>query len=97
MSVKRAKTRCDQQARSLLVVAPTRNLHRNKPIVLLSLKAGVWAGEIAKLTQDMAIGPAGEFGFLIVLCDIQLLAGHRSIQPLSHGDSDAQRKLVSIK
>jgi hypothetical protein len=37
--------------------------------LLLSLKAGLRAGEIAKLTWDMVVGPAGEIGLVIGLRD----------------------------
>jgi integrase len=156
---KQAKILSDQQTNSLLVFASTtRHPHRNKLIVLFSLKAGLRAGEIAKLTWDMVLGPSGEVGLVIELrdCiakkkggrlipihpglraalavwrkattgsgpiirserggamtraarlvhkaggslrDVQLLAGHRSIQTTQRyidGDTDAQRKLVSM-
>jgi integrase len=66
MAGKQAKILSDQQAESLLVFASTtRNSHRNKLILLLSLKAGLRAGEIAKLTWDMVLGPTGEIGSVI--------------------------------
>ena len=37
--------------------------------MLLSLKAGLRAGEIAKLTWDMVVGPTGEIGSVIELRD----------------------------
>jgi integrase/recombinase XerD len=37
--------------------------------LLLSLKAGLRAGEIAKLTWDMVLGPTGEIGHVIELRD----------------------------
>ena len=37
--------------------------------MLLSLKAGLRAGEIAKLTWDMVVGPTGEIGTVIELRD----------------------------
>jgi integrase/recombinase XerD len=70
MSGKQAKILSDQQLKSLLVFASSaRHPHRNKLIVLLSLKAGLRAGEIAKLTWDMVVGPTGEVGQLIELHD----------------------------
>ncbi len=70
MAGKQAKILSDQQTRSLLVFASsTRNPHRNHLIVLLSLKAGLRAGEIAKLTWDMVLGPTGEIGLVIELRD----------------------------
>ena len=67
---KQAKILSDEQTRSLLVFASTtRNSRRNKLILLLSLKAGLRAGEIAKLTWDMVVGPTGEIGSVIELRD----------------------------
>jgi integrase len=70
MAGKQAKILSDQQTRSLLVFASTtRNPRRNHLILLLSLKAGLRAGEIAKLTWDMVLGPTGEVGSVIELRD----------------------------
>jgi integrase len=70
MAGKQANILSDQQTRSLLVFASaTRNPRRNHLILLLSLKAGLRAGEIAKLTWDMVVGPTGEIGLVIELRD----------------------------
>src|SRR5271163_3862935 len=70
MAGKQAKILSEQQTRSLLVFASaTRSPRRNHLIVLLSLKAGLRAGEIAKLTWDMVLGPNGEIGNVIELRD----------------------------
>jgi integrase len=70
MAGKQAKILSDQQTRSLLDFASTsRNPRRNHLIVLLSLKAGLRAGEIAKLTWDMVSGPTDEIGVVIELRD----------------------------
>jgi integrase len=70
MAGKQAKILSDQQTRSLLVFASaTRNPRRNHLILLLSLKAGLRAGEIAKLTWDMVVGPTGEIASVIELRD----------------------------
>jgi integrase/recombinase XerD len=70
MAGKQAKILSDQQTTRLLVFASTtRNPHRNHLILLLSLKAGLRAGEIAKLTWDMVVGPTGEIGSVIELHD----------------------------
>src|SRR6516225_8146630 len=67
---KQAKTLSDHQFKYLLFFAcNTRNPVRDKLIVLLSLKAGLRAGEIAKLTWDMVVGPTGEIGHVIELHD----------------------------
>jgi integrase len=70
MPGKQAKILSDHQMRSLLVFASsTRNPRRNHLIALLSLKAGLRAGEIAKLTWDMVVGPTGEINTVIELRD----------------------------
>ena len=64
MSGRRAKVLSDQQIEDLLVyTSTTRNPERNRVIVLLSIKAGLRADEIAKLTWDMVLDPTGEVGF----------------------------------
>jgi integrase len=53
----------DQQIEDLIAyTSTTRNPERNRVIVLLSIKAGLRAGEIAKLTWDMVLDPIGEVG-----------------------------------
>lgn len=70
MAGKQAKILSEQQIKSLLVFASaTRNPRRNHLIALLSLKAGLRAGEIAKLTWDMVLNPTGEVGVVIELRD----------------------------
>src|SRR5580692_13032382 len=70
MAGKQAKILSDQQTTSLLVFASTsRNPRRNHLILLLSLKAGLRAGEIANLTWEMVVGPTGEIGSVIELRD----------------------------
>jgi integrase len=64
---KQTKILSDGQIKSLLI--STRHPLRDKLIVLLSIKAGLRAGEIAKLTWDMALGPTGEIGAVIELRD----------------------------
>ena len=70
MSGKQAKTLSNHQLNCLLIFAcNTRNPIRDKLIVLLSVKAGLRAGEIAKLTWDMVLDPTGEIGGVIELRD----------------------------
>jgi integrase len=65
-----AKILSDQQLDELLCFAETsRHPARNRVIVMLSVKAGLRAGEIAKLSWDMLIDPAGDLGSSIELCD----------------------------
>jgi integrase len=70
MSGKHAKILSDHRLNCLLIFAcNTRNPIRDKLIVLLSVKAGLRAGEIAKLTWDMVLDPTGEIGDVIELRD----------------------------
>ena len=60
---KQAKVLHDGHLESLLVFAwNTRNPVRNEVLVLLSVKAGLRASEIAGLDWDMVLGPGGEIG-----------------------------------
>jgi integrase len=70
MSGKQAKILSDHQCKCLLIFAcNTRNPVRDRLMVLLSVKAGLRAGEIAKLTWDMVVDPTGEIGDVIELRD----------------------------
>jgi integrase/recombinase XerD len=70
MAGKQAKILSDTDLQDLLVYATNRRYpHRNVVIVLLSVKAGLRAGEIAKLTWDMVLDPRGEVGTVIELRD----------------------------
>jgi integrase len=60
---KRAKILSPNHVEDLLVfAAQTRHPIRNQVLVLLSIKAGLRAGEIANLTWPMVIEPSGEIG-----------------------------------
>ena len=70
MAGKQAKILSDRHLRYLLTyVGATRYPDRNRILVLLSVKAGLRAGEIANLTWDMVLGPSGEIGSTIELHD----------------------------
>jgi integrase len=70
MPGKRAKILSEQHIEDLLFFADnTRQPDRNRVIVLLSMKAGLRAAEIANLTWDMVVGPTGEIGTVIELHD----------------------------
>jgi len=70
MAGKQAKTLSTDDIKDLLVYAScTRHPLRNSVIVLLSAKAGLRAGEIAKLTWDMVLDANGEISGLIELRD----------------------------
>ncbi len=70
MAGRRAKILSRDALDELLAYAGhTRQPARNKVIVLLSAKAGLRAGEIAKLTWTMVLGPDGRLGETIELHD----------------------------
>jgi integrase len=70
MAGKQAKTLSKDQLSDLLLYAScTRHPDRNRLIALLSAKAGLRAGEIAKLTWDMVLEPGGVVGSAIELRD----------------------------
>jgi integrase len=70
MSGKQAKILSSQLIEDLLVyAAQTRCPARNAVIVLLSVRAGLRAGEIAKLTWPMVLDPTGEVASGIELRD----------------------------
>jgi integrase/recombinase XerD len=70
MAGKQAKILSERHLRYLLTfVGATRYPDRNRIIVLLSVKAGLRAGEIAGLTWDMVLGPSGEIGTTFELHD----------------------------
>ena len=70
MAGKQAKILNDKQLAQLLAYASkTRYPLRNRVIVLLSVKAGLRAGEIAKLTWDMVLDPSGHVSAVIELRD----------------------------
>jgi integrase len=70
MTGKQAKILSDEQVESLLwFVSTSRHSIRNRVLVLLSLKAGLRAGEIAHLTWPMVLGPQDEIAAVIELRD----------------------------
>jgi integrase len=81
MAGKQAKTLSTDHIDDLLFFAErSRQPLRNRLIVLLSVKAGLRAAEIAKLSWDMVLGPGGEVGVAIELQDkIAKKRGGRSI------------------
>jgi integrase len=67
---KQAKILSDDNIRDLLAFTTlTRYPTRNRAIVLLSVKAGLRAGEIANLTWAMVTDPVGDIGPVIALED----------------------------
>ena len=70
MSGKQAKTLSTDHIDDLLFFADhSRHPLRNRLIVLLSVKAGLRAAEIAKLSWDMVVDPAGQIGTVLELHD----------------------------
>jgi integrase len=70
MAGKQAKVLSNTQVAELLLFArASRNPSRNRVLVLLSLKAGLRAGEIAKLTWPMVLDPSGAIATVIELRD----------------------------
>src|SRR6185369_12241245 len=71
MAGRRAKILSPADVSDLLVFAScTRNPLRNRVLVLLSAKAGLRAGEIAKLTWGMVLDAGGSVGCVIELRDV---------------------------
>ena len=67
---KRAKILAQAHVEDLLFFAQhTRHPIRNQVIVLLSLKAGLRAAEIANLAWDMVVDPTGEIATTLELRD----------------------------
>ena len=80
---KRAKILSPDHIEDLLVFAnQTRNPIRNQALVLLSVKAGLRAGEIAKLTWPMLAGPTGDVGWSIELEDRIAKKGSGRVIPI---------------
>lgn len=71
MAGKQAKVLCDEHVKAALkAVKANRHPERNRAILLFSIKAGLRAGEIAKLTWPMVCDANGEVGDTIELYDI---------------------------
>jgi integrase len=89
MAGKQAKILSDTDVKDLLVYASnSRCPQRNIVIVLLSVKAGLRAGEIANLTWDMVLDPRGEVGTVIELHDDAAKKGSDRLIPI-HRDLQA--------
>src|SRR5712675_2652124 len=70
MAGKQAKTLSTDHIDDLLFFAErSRHPLRNRLIVLLSVRAGLRAAEIAKLTWEMVQGPSGEVGVTLEIQD----------------------------
>lgn len=95
MAGKQAKTLSTDHIDDLLFFAErSRHPLRNRLIVLLSVRAGLRAAEIAKLTWDMVLDPGGEVGATLEVQDkIAKKRGGRSI-PLH---ADIRRALIEAR
>ena len=83
MAGKQAKILSLSDVNDLLVFAScTRHPLRNRVIVLLAAKAGLRAGEIAKLTWDMVLDPTGDIGSVIELRDAAAKNGSGRLIPM---------------
>src|SRR3954447_21820883 len=90
MAGKQAKILSAQAARDMLLFAETtRHPDRNRVIVLLSLKAGLRAAEIARLTWDMVETAEGEIAHTIELRDNAAKKRHGRRIPLQAELRDA--------
>ena len=84
MAGKQAKVLFDHHVQALLAYATaSRYPVRNRVIVLLSVKAGLRAGEIANLTWPMVVDPSGEIAPYIELHDGAAKNAERSAGPLT--------------
>jgi integrase/recombinase XerD len=80
---KRAKVLSADHVEDLLVfAAQTRHPLRNRVLVLLSLKAGLRAAEIAKLTWPMVVDPSGEIASSLELHDRIAKKGSGRVIPI---------------
>jgi integrase len=83
MPGKQAKILSLSDVNDLLVFARgTRHPLRNRVIVLFAAKAGLRAGEIAKLTWDMVLDPTGDIGTVIELRDRAAKSGSGRLIPV---------------
>jgi integrase len=77
MAGKQAKILSKQAVEDLLFFAETtRHPERNRVIILLSVKAGLRAGEISNLTWEMIESPTGDIGTSMELRDEAAKMGH---------------------
>ncbi|WP_029584886.1 site-specific integrase [Bradyrhizobium sp. URHD0069] len=83
MAGKQAKTLSTDHIDDLLFFAErSRHPLRNRLIVLLSVKAGLRAAEIAKLSWDMVLAPSGEVSQVLELHDNIAKKGGGRVIPL---------------
>ena len=99
MPGKQAKILTDDQIASLVDFATfhTRSPMRNRLLVLLSVKAGLRAGEISKLTWDMMVDGGGAIAITVELPDraAKKGSGRRVPTPRAAGGSDRLARLTT--
>jgi integrase len=84
MAGKQAKVLSEQEVEDLLIFAKTtRNTDRNRVIILLSVKAGLRAAEIANLTWDMVTDAMGNVSSRIELHDHAAKMGSGRTVPMN--------------
>ena len=94
---KRAKILSPDHVEDLLVFArQTRHPIRNQVLVLLSVKAGLRAGEIANLTWPMLVEPSGEVGTSLELRDRAAKKGSGRVIPIHPDLHEALIKLARL-
>jgi integrase len=97
MPGRRAKILSPTDVNDLFVFAScTRNPLRNRVIVLLSAKAGLRAGEIAKLTWDMVLDASGQIGGILELHDRAAKKGSGRVIPMHRDLRSALADLRSV-
>src|SRR6478735_11578841 len=95
MPGKQAKTLSIDHVDDLLFFAErSRHPLRNRLIVLLSVMAGLRAAEIAKLTWDMVVDPAGQIGTVLELHDRVAKKGSGRSIPLHR---DLRDVLIAVR
>ena len=97
MPGRRAKILSTADVSDLLLFAScTRNRLRNRVIVLLSVKAGLRAGEIANLTWDMVLDATGQISGVIELRDNAAKRGSGRVIPIHPELRDALAALRDV-
>jgi integrase len=95
MAGKQAKILSSDHVDDLLFFAErSRHPHRNRLIVLLSVKAGLRAAEIAKLTWHMVLSAGGEVGTVLELQDHAAKKGSGRSIPLH---AELQQALTIVR
>ncbi|MGP0089722.1 MAG: tyrosine-type recombinase/integrase, partial [Xanthobacteraceae bacterium] len=97
MAGKQAKILSDRQVTDLLFIAAAyRQPVRNQVMVLLSVKAGLRAAEIANLTWDMVLDGSGQVGPTIELRDEAAKNGSGRRLPIHPHLHDALQALLPL-